>query len=51
MRRVWNAEEKLQFEKALLEKGYKYIRQVDEKGNLFKKVKKAKAIKEETISL
>lgn len=32
MRRVWNAEEKLQFEKALLEKGYKYIAGVDEVG-------------------
>lgn len=33
------------------EKGYKYIRYVDEEGNLYKKQKKIKQEQEETISL
>lgn len=32
MKKVWNAEEKLKFERALLEKGYRYIAGVDEVG-------------------
>ena len=32
MRKIWNAEEKLRFEKELLAKGYKYIAGVDEVG-------------------
>ena len=32
MKKVWNAEEKLQYEKALLAKGYRYIVGVDEVG-------------------
>ena len=25
MRKIWNADEKLQYERALLEKGYRYV--------------------------
>ena len=32
MKKVWNAEEKLQYERALLAKGYRYIAGVDEVG-------------------
>lgn len=32
MRRVWNADEKLRYERELIEKGYKYIAGVDEVG-------------------
>lgn len=32
MKKVWNADEKLQFERMLLEKGYRYIAGVDEVG-------------------
>ena len=32
MKKIWNAEEKLQYEKALLAKGYRYIVGVDEVG-------------------
>lgn len=32
MKKIWNAEEKLKYERALLEKGYRYIAGVDEVG-------------------
>ena len=32
MKKIWNAEEKLQYERALLEKGYRFIAGVDEVG-------------------
>ena len=32
MKKVWNAEEKLQYERALMAKGYRYIVGVDEVG-------------------
>ena len=32
MKKIWNAEEKLQYERALIEKGYQYVAGVDEVG-------------------
>ena len=32
MKKIWNADEKLQYERALIEKGYKYVAGVDEVG-------------------